>query len=124
MNGTDIISPLSKTDDSHCTVCHQRSYPQLGSFRFFGLFFNIHFRVFDIDNAYLVVKKLGSFWQLTIDDCRLTIEKSQQKNVESAGPTAGISGSLTRKGIRDDLSRQVGFVWVRFGFFCHILTHI
>jgi len=33
----------------------------MGSFRFLGLFFDLHFCDFDIDNAYLVVKKLGSF---------------------------------------------------------------
>jgi hypothetical protein len=40
---------------------HVESYPQLGSFRFFGSVFGLHFWVFDIDNAVLVVKKLGSF---------------------------------------------------------------
>jgi len=45
------------------------------------------------------------------------------KNMESAEPTAGISGSLTRKGIRDELSRQVGFVWVCFGFLGVFCVH-
>jgi hypothetical protein len=33
----------------------------MGLFRFFGSVFGLRFCVFDIDNAYLVVKKLGSF---------------------------------------------------------------
>jgi len=36
----------------------------MGSFRFFAYLFDLHFFVFDIDNAYLVVKKLGSFCKI------------------------------------------------------------
>jgi len=63
------------------------------------------------------VKKLGSFFLCHRVAQRTTeINKGKGKSVESAEPMAEMSRSLTHKGIRDDLSRQVGFVWVEIGF--------